>query len=111
MNKVLKHLNLSINDFVNPNKNIIYTEKTNIFAYYVMTAGLMVNCNLFMKWCYDNAQNNEKFIQFNINLQNMINFNNFVYEMTINKETIEISNNMSKYNDVDKTMRMSLFEH
>jgi len=111
MNKVLKYLHLTIRDFVKPSGNIAYSEKTNIFAYYVMTAGLMVHHDLFMKWCYDNSQNNQKFIQFNTTLQNIINFNNFVYDMTINNETITMSDKSSKFNDIDKNMRMSLFEH
>ena len=49
MVKILKYMNLNYTDLLD--KNTIYEEDTNAFAYLILTAILIHNPNLFVAWC------------------------------------------------------------
>lgn len=53
----------------------LYREKTNVFAYYVLTAVFMNNYFGFLQWCSDN---NTAFMQFNGTHRNMEKFSKFI---------------------------------
>jgi hypothetical protein len=55
-----------------------YREKTNVFAYYVLTAVFMNDYLGFLQWCSDN---NTSFMQFNCTHKNMENFSEFIEDI------------------------------
>lgn len=62
-NKVLRYMGLKYIDFINnsdinsnynKDKLILFKENTNIFSYYIITAILFVEYNMFIGWCQTN---------------------------------------------------------
>ena len=61
-NKILNHMNLTIDDLTIPNK--IYTnfkEHSNVFSYYVITSFLMINISDYINFCSKKNHNILKF--------------------------------------------------
>jgi len=76
MLKILQFLGLSYKDlYSNNSKTSLFKEKTNVFAYYVITTILMNNYQGFLSWC---DSNNNTIIQFKKTPQNITEFCNFI---------------------------------
>jgi len=62
--KVLDHMTLSLKDIMSKDSQTLstvsakYSEDTNVFAYYVLTGIVMLNVDLFLKWCNDVNKHN-----------------------------------------------------
>jgi len=79
--KVLRFMGLTYEDLHSSEEKSaylrgnFYREKTNVFAYYVLTAVFMDNYLGFLQWCSDN---NTAFMQFNCTHKNMEKFSEFI---------------------------------
>jgi len=79
--KVLRFMGLTYDDLHSSDEKSaylrknFYREKTNVFAYYVLTAVFMDNYLGFLQWC---ADNNTSFMQFNCTHKNMEKFSKFI---------------------------------
>tara|TARA_R110002074_G_scaffold47444_1_gene121647 strand:+ start:1670 stop:2914 length:1245 start_codon:yes stop_codon:yes gene_type:complete len=79
--KVLRFMGLTYDDLHSSKEKSaylrknFYREKTNVFAYYVLTAVFMDNYLGFLQWCDDN---NTAFMQFNCTHKNMENFSKYI---------------------------------
>jgi hypothetical protein len=62
--KVLDHMTLSLKDIMSKDSQTLstvsakYSEDTNVFAYYVLTGIIMLNVDMFLKWCNDVNKHN-----------------------------------------------------
>jgi hypothetical protein len=125
-NKILDFMGLSFDELINDgngnrnkNSNLLYKEKTNVFAYYIMTALFMNNYVKFFNWC-DN--NNTNFLKFTETQRNMMDFCEYIVtevkQRTFQKQlycvreiTKKNSKYITKYNrELLNSSRMSLFE-
>ena len=50
--KILRYMNMSYDDFFKANTTNNFTEKSNVFAYYIITAIFMCQFEEFISWCY-----------------------------------------------------------
>ena len=79
--KVLRFMGLTYDDLHSSEEKSaylrgnFYREKTNVFAYYVLTAVFMDDYLGFLQWCEDN---NTAFMQFNSTHRNMEKFSKFI---------------------------------
>jgi hypothetical protein len=63
MVKVLNHKGIRYIDLINDNLNSTYSEKTNMFAYFVVKTLIIFNINSFFTWC---KSNNTNILQFDL---------------------------------------------
>lgn len=56
--KVLSFKGIHYTDMIQHERHVrdVYREKTNVFAYYVLTASMLCNINGFMEWCFMNQK-------------------------------------------------------
>lgn len=77
--KVLCHNDISLKDIFR--KRVIYKENSNVVSYYLVKCILFLDLNNFFDWC---KNNNDNFIKFSDNPQNISKFLNFL-KQTITK--------------------------
>lgn len=123
-NKILNFMGMSYADLHNKKeagKRNLYREKTNVFAYYILTAIFMNNSSGFLHWCY--THNESSLFQFNN--QSTLNLNTFstyiereylnenLNECLIDMHDFYIKTTKQKRKEVNglllETMRMTLF--
>ena len=107
---ILNYYNIDYKDLISNNnvtKNIVcnkYSEKTNTFCYYVLTAILMNNYIKFFKWC--NINNNYIF-NFNKEKKNIDMFIDLIIENHNNKELLGIIACLDKLDLNNKSLKMT----
>ena len=107
---ILNHYNINYKDLISNNnttQNIVcnkYSEKTNVFCYYVLTAILMNNYLDFFKWC--NINNNYIF-NFYKEKKNIDLFIDLIINNHNNKELFGIINCLNKLDLNNKSLKMS----
>lgn len=116
--KVLEFMGLdyqtitNINDINYSISKSLYKENSNVFAYYVITAILLLHVNDFLLWCYDN---NENIINFKktINNSNGESFVDFIEKISkkdkLLKLVIKLEDKISK-DSIQKNKKMNLIK-
>ena len=107
---ILNYYNINYKDLISNDQLIRnkilnkYSEKTNIFCYYVLTSILMNNYIDFFKWC--NTNNNYLFY-FNKNINNIDLFIDLILNNYDNKNLHGIIFNLNKLKLNNKTLKMT----
>ena len=107
---ILNYHNINYKDLFNSDPLIRtevynkYSEKTNIFCYYVLTSILMNNYIDFLKWC--NVNNNYIFY-FNKNINNIDSFIDLILKNYDNKNLHGIIYNLNKLKLNNKSLKMT----
>lgn len=116
--KTLKYNNLSYYDLYDPsieakNKRKSYREESEIFAYYILKAILMIHINDFIEFCINN---NTNVLNFNKTTKNMIEYCNLFKKLYNSKEFLNFYDILEPQVDIikhknlmDITMRMTLY--
>ena len=121
MLKVLNYMNLGYSDLYSANSRSelkrlhFYKERSNVFAYYVITAILLFNLDKFIFWCNNNNGNLIKYSYSELNNQSFINLIADNYRSNEFKEfinCIKTSKLMQErtYTEVQKTLRMTIID-
>jgi hypothetical protein len=100
---ILNYMKISYSDLIH-NKENNYNENSNVFAYYIISGILMNKYYDFMNWCY---YNNENFIKFDNNNNNMILYGKLIIDNS-KKEFIDEINCLENSNN--NICRMSCIE-
>ena len=87
MNKVLQFMNLRYDDLYTTTQKTLYREDTNIFAYYIVTAILLMNYTHFIDWCYENNNHIPIPITFSNTEENTIEFAKLIIRLHTKIET------------------------
>ena len=127
-NKILNFMGLTFDELLNKRHGsrrensgsiLLYKEKTNVFAYYIITALFMNNYVKFMSW---SDSNNTNFLKFTESQRNILDFCQYIIseieqkEFQKNLRCVEVDTKKNnkyilKHNNVlMDTSRMSLFE-
>lgn len=89
MVKVLKYNKLTYKElYTDMQKTNGYNEKTNVFAYYVITLILISNYPEFLKWCYNN-NSNTNLMQFAHSDVNQVSFCQYIESQYKNKKLLK----------------------
>ena len=96
MNKVLHCMGLNYHQLYSSSReseiarSMLYKEKSNVFAYYIITSILLSNYPLFMSWSYCNNLN---FIEFTNTLSNLNNFYELIKKTYLSKKYLSYVDN------------------
>ena len=82
-------------------------ERTNVFAYYVLTAVIMLNSDSFIKWC---KENNNNVLDFTKDKENIDNFLNFIINKFNDISFINALLKTSTFKSYDNSLRMTIVE-
>tara|TARA_B100001057_G_scaffold165589_1_gene166272 strand:- start:22388 stop:23419 length:1032 start_codon:yes stop_codon:yes gene_type:complete len=82
-------------------------ERTNVFAYYVLTAVIMLNRDNFIKWCKDN---NNNVLDFTKDKENIDEFLNFIIEKFNDESFINALLKTRGFKSYDNSLRMTIVE-
>ena len=88
-------------------RKLLYKEKTNVFAYYIVTSILLSNYSYFLSWCYENNMNLLEFTKTLSNLQDFEMVERFIYQkylhyvVTYEKFLDNLVNNIENGKDVN----------
>jgi len=99
-NKILKHMGLSIDTILSTDPLHVsdvskkYSEKTNIFAYYVITGLMMFDADEFLKWCA--AENKVSLIRSDKGESGCYKFKTLLSHIIKNERISEYTNTMSE---------------
>ena len=106
--KVLGYMNLTYDMVITPGSRIaynLYREKTNVFAYFVLTAILMNNPYDFMKLC---GKMNKRWIRFDNTIKAVKELESYIKNNYKNKDFLE--NIQTNYHLHNRGLRMTLIE-
>lgn len=106
--RVLSFLDLTYTQSIDPSciyASTIYTEKTNIFSYYVLCGAFMFNPYVFIQWC---ANNNPNVLQFNNTPKGSKLFCVYMTEALRNHKIQELMNKFSHLVNRNFGLRMSI---
>jgi len=97
--KILLHNNIDIKNIKSIEKyKSLYKEKTNVFCYYILKCGLLLNLSETMEWL-------------NTNNNNIFKFNEFLYLLERSLHTMGDDNMDSLYDNNIKILKMKNNEH
>jgi hypothetical protein len=101
----LNNLGFTYESLMDQSRTLEFTENTNYFCYYVLTAVLLFHYDQTMSWFIDNNQTN---LQFNKNKNSIILFFYYIKSIYNNPALLKIINNLKEFNL--KNNYMALFE-
>ena len=84
-------------------------ERTNVFAYYVLTAVIMLNRDNFIKWCKEN--NNNNVLDFTKDKEHIDKFLNFIIEKFNNESFINALLKTHGFKSYENSLRMTIIEN
>lgn len=102
--KILKYMKLSYDDVIVNNVFDKFKETSNVFSYYVITAILMMNSTMFLRYCKENGINLLKFNESKLN-----NFITFLSK-AVNNSNIKIIESKLPLFPHKKALRMAIFD-
>ena len=82
-------------------------ERTNVFAYYVLTCVVMLNYKDFIKWC---KENNKNVLDFTKDKENIDKFLNFIIEKFNDESFINALLKSGGFKSYDNSLRMTILE-
>jgi len=122
--RVLSFKGITYSDMIQHMRYVrdVYREKTNVFAYYVLTAMMLTNINAFMEWCYTahRTVNPLHMVVFKKTEKNVRHFVQFVCQSAIHgaflekMESCEHAHYTTTATDTTTTntsLRMTLLQH
>ena len=116
--KVLNYMGMSYNTLTEKSelalskRRNLYREKTNVFAYYVISAILLNNVHLFLKWC---VVHNSNLFLFSQNAASVTQFIDFIFKEYKNPGLLDtirtLEKKHSKKKFINTNLRMSAIEY
>ena len=121
MVKILDYMNLEYSDLYSMNQRSelrrlhFYKERSNVFAYYVITSVLLFNTDKFLIWCGHNNGNFIKYTYSDVNNQSFINLIAANYRSNRFKEFVSCIKATSlldgkKQTELQRTLRMTIID-
>ena len=121
MIKILNYMNLEYSDLYSTNSRSelkrlhFYKERSNVFAYYVITPILLFNLDKFIVWCDNNNGNLIKYSYSDLNNQSFINLIADNYRSSDFKEFIRCIKSSKLlqgriHTELQKTLRMTIID-
>ena len=121
MVKILDYMNLEYSDLYSMNQRSelrrlhFYKERSNVFAYYVITSVLLFNTDKFLIWCSHNNGNFIKYTYSDVNNQSFINLIADNYRSNRFKEFVSCIKATSlldgkKQTELQRTLRMTIID-
>ena len=77
-------------------RKLLYKEKTNVFAYYIVTSILLSNYSYFLSWCYENNMN---LLEFTKTLSNLQSFFEMVERFYLSRKYLQYVETYEKFLD------------
>ena len=105
MKYILCNMGFTYESLMDKNREKEYTENTNLFCYYVLTAILLFNYEQTMNWFIDN---NQTILQFNKTHKSILLFFYYIKSIYNRPELLKYIHNLKEY-DINNNY-MSLFE-
>tara|TARA_Y100000768_G_scaffold307929_5_gene242098 strand:- start:41665 stop:42882 length:1218 start_codon:yes stop_codon:yes gene_type:complete len=102
--KILKYMNLTYDDVIANNVFDKFKETSNVFSYYVITAILMMNPSMFLRYCKQNGLNLLKF-----NESNLQGFITFLSKARLNSNIKLVETKLNDFSH-KRSLRMAIFD-
>ena len=102
--KILNYMNLTYNDVIDNTVYQKFNESSNVFSYYVITAIIMMQPDLFLTYCKENGINLLKFNESKLDV-----FIQLLSKMRMNPNIQEVEKNINEFGYKNR-LKMAIFD-